>query len=203
MPTLPPGSVVELRQGVSHTFRYPPIGNTGLVIAVETAALRSRANALTTIVEGDETDITWVASLDESLLSTSGSVVSNPRARVTDLLLTGETTWQVVRPGTLRLPGHFRRDTVYQGDRPWIVVGGPHRCGLLAAPLNDLGRGTRGHYQCAILARHLRFAGAIDSKLELNHLWSFPASSPVVGSVDPEVRTAIAQAIRGYYPGRV
>lgn len=173
MPRIAAGSIVEFRPAVVAELRYPPLGGGTLAVAVETAALKSKWNALTTVIMQDGNDIVWVASLDESMLDVLEGTIADTRIHLTNLVLKGDALWQVMRPGTLRLPGTFRNDTVYQGDRPWVVVGGPHRSGVLAVPLNDLGEGTRGHYQCRVGAEHLLFPGSINSKLELNHSGHF------------------------------
>ena len=107
-----------------------------------------------------------------------------------------------VFPGPLRTPGPIMSDTVYQGDGPWVVLGQSKDCGILAAPLNDLGAGTKGHYQCRIPGGQLLFAGAKDSKLELNHLWSLPATLAVSSGMDSAAHDHVRRAVQGYYPGR-
>jgi len=52
---------------------------------------------------------------------------------------------------------------------------------------------------------HLPFEGAKDSKLELNHIWSFPTtlvSSQRPPSVREEAWDELIEGVRGYYPGQ-
>lgn len=105
MPRIAPGSIVRFRPGVVAKLRFPPPDEGTLAVAVETAALKSKWNALTTVILLDGNEITWVASLDESMLQVLEDTIVDSRTLLTGLLLEGDALWQVIRPGTLRLPG--------------------------------------------------------------------------------------------------
>jgi hypothetical protein len=200
MPTIPPGTVVQLDQNSHALLRYPPPIGGMIVVAVEVAALRSPQSSLTTVVSFRDNTIDWVGSVDERMLNSDGAGRTDARQLLSDLLLHGDRLWQIIQPGFLRT--QLVQDTVYQGKRPWIVLGNALDVGLLAAPLNDIGEGIRGHYQCELLSSVLPFPGSIDSKLELNHLWSFPSTTPPSGMLASQAHCATAAAIRGYYPRR-
>lgn len=178
---------------------YPPPGGATLVVAAHPAVLKVPNVALTTLAALDKSgDVVWVGSVDEALLTTSGGSTTGAREHLAKLLLSGPKLWRVVRPGSLRATK--RADTVYHGDRPWVVLGGPCSCGLLAAPLNDRGVGNLRPYQCGVDGNALNFAGSKDSKLELNHVWAFPETVADIGDVDNSARATIEAAVRKEFP---
>jgi hypothetical protein len=145
--------------------------------------------------------VAWVGAIDESMVVRNDQTQPSSRQEVSRLVLLGDHVWRVVRPGRLRHPGTEEDDTVYQGDRPWVVIGGPHECGVLAIPLNALGQGAHHHYQCEVKREDLDTPDAKDSKLELGHLWSFPSGQvDHVGNVRLGARERITAKLRSYYP---
>ncbi len=204
MPTIEPGAIVAIDSVAATHLSFPP-PTTELIVSVEDAALKSPSNGLTTVVSGaSEAGITWVGSVDEVMLATTGKAVSGAgaRAALSGRMLVGSRLYEVVRPGTLRSARDTTRDTVYQGDRPWVVIGELESGDIVAVPLNDLGSGVKGHYQCEILRGDLSFGGAKDSKAELNHVWSFPAGTPKVGVVETAAHAPLRAAVQDYFPGR-
>jgi hypothetical protein len=201
MATIAQHTVVRFKRGVDLPLRFRPAGGGRLVVAVETGALKAPENNLTTVVEVTGLRIAWVGSIDESMVDATDERHENARQELSRLVLQGNATWTIVSPGMLRYPGTGEMDTVYQGDRPWVMIGGPHECGLLAVPLNDLGKGAHPYYQCAVQRADLQLPSAKDSKLELGHVWSFPKEMERVGEVLPDARTAITAALKRYYPG--
>jgi hypothetical protein len=190
MAQLKPGQNVSMRES---DLRFPPAANLRLTVAVSPFALKVPTVTLTTLVGVDEADaILWVGSVDETLLTPLAGSTDGLRERLAISLLTGEATWRVIRPGELRTQP--RPDTVYQGDRPWVVLAGPLPCGLLAVPLNDRGTAPLRPYQAEVAESALRFEGSKASKLELNHLWSFPTSSVCIGDVAESARAALSAA---------
>ncbi len=107
--------------------------------------------------------------------------------------------WAIIKPGLLTQP-HAERPlyTVYDGDRPWVVVGQTASGAPIAIPLNDA-RGSRKWYAPTLEANKLLFAGSKDSKVELNHLWSFEGSSSVVGEVAAAGREKLSVAVASYF----
>ena len=192
MATIPPDIHVTMRDS---GLAYPPPAGATLVVAVHPAGMTVPRVALTTLVAFNPAlEVSWAGSVDEALLRRSNGSTPGARAALTKELLSGSQLWKVVRPGQLRSVS--QADTVYQGDRPWVVLGGPCSCGLLAAPLNDRGVGGLRPYQSELNAAELNFDEAKDSKLELNHVWSFPSTVTEVGDVAQSARTTIEAAVR-------
>jgi len=178
---------------------YPPPANTTLVVAPHPSVLKVPQVSLTTVVGLDNNDnIVWTGSVDERHLTSSDQRYENARKRLAETLLSGQNLWRVIRPGQLRKIK--QADTIYQGDRPWVVLGGPLDYGLLAAPLNDLGDGKLRPYQCAVDAAALIFDDSKDSKIELNHVWTFPPDVRDIGHIDSSQREAIERAVRREFP---
>jgi hypothetical protein len=197
MATIPEGTRVSLDPQASEAFTYPP-HSPALIIAVHPGALQAKQNRLTQVVEVDGADIIWTGSIDEGLLSILPSSPQKLRKLLGQNLLRGVNLWSIIRPGPLRKPGSALNDTVYQGDRPWIVVGELASGALLAMPLNEYD-GRRAIYNHPIDAGALNIPGAKPSKLELNHLWSFPPCS-AVANLSQIAHVEAAAAIRKYYP---
>jgi hypothetical protein len=87
---------------------------------------------------------------------------------------------------------------VYDGDRPWVVVGQSSSGAPIAVPLNDA-RGKSKWWAPTLEANELLFAGSKNSKVELNHLWSFDDCSSVVGDVATSGRQKLSAAIESYF----
>ena len=203
MPTIPADTLVQLVPGADARLRYLPPQPAQLVVAIEAAALKAPRSPLTTVIAVHHDQIVWVGSIDEAMVATSINNRPNARSELTALLLTDSPRcFEIVRPGWLRTHGAPIQDTVYQKDRPWIVIGESAHCGLLAVPLNDAGAGPRGHYQHYLNAGELDFVGSKDSTAELAHIWSFPATLPAAGQVRPAAQAGLAAAVKGYFPGR-
>ena len=203
MPTIAADRSVQLVPGADARLRYLPPQGAQLFVAIEAAALKAPRSRLTTVIAVQREQIVWVASIDEAMVHTSVNNRPNARAELTTLLLTeSPRRFDIIRPGWLRTHGPLIQDTVYQKDRPWIVIGESAHCGLLAVPLNDAGAGPRGHYQHHLNAADLNFAGSKDSTAELAHIWSFPASLPSAGQVHAAAHASLAAAVKGYFPGR-
>lgn len=198
MARIAPGTIVAFDATAQAELAFPPPDGCEVSVAVHPGALKASTNALTTVVSANEAEILWVGSVDEGILNPTGVVSTSHRDALARLLLGGPALWTIIQPGPLRIRGKFRNDTVYQGDRPWLVVGWGKSCGLLAMPLNDIGTRTR-HYQCPISGAALQFSGSKDSKLEMNHPWSFPESSRVIGTLEQAAHSAVATALKNEY----
>lgn len=197
MATIPEGTAVSLDTQATGELTYPPSGQD-LIIVVHPGALRAAHNRLTQVAEIDGGAITWAGSLDEGLLTPAPNTTQGVRNLLSQSLLRGVRQWSIIRPGFLRKPGVVRKDTVYQGDRPWIVVGELASGALLGMPLNE-DDGNRAVYNHLIDASALNIPNAKPSKLELNHLWSFPTTCSAVALLAQSARSAAAAAVRNYY----
>ncbi len=112
---------------------------------------------------------------------------------------TGPRLWDVVWPLELVVDsGRGPFSTVYQGERPWVVIGLVSGGDLLAAPLNEAANPKRF---TPVLAREdvLMPGSYKESQLELAHVWSLPGSLGAVGSVAPAARGRILEALRSYF----
>jgi len=198
MATITPDSIVAFKANALPGLAYPPDRSDGaFTVAVNPFAMKVPHVALTTVVQrGGSGSLLWVASLDESLIDAVGETSAGARAALAACLLSGADLWTVVQPGELRIAGPPIADTVYQGDRPWVVIGEAGSAGVLAVPLNDAGGGDIRQYQHLLRASDLVFPGSKDSRVELNHVWSFPRGLPLLGSVDSSAVSGLADAIK-------
>lgn len=198
MATFVQDTVVTLKASPPPNLSYPPSARGTLVVAVHAGALKATNNPLTQVAQFDGTELVWAGALDENLLLPGSTTLTNARKRLGSKLMTGTAVWKVIKPGPLRPAGKQRPDTIYQGDRPWVVVAGPARFGVLAMPLNDAA-GKRGAWHHFLQASDLVFLGSKDSKLEMNHLWSFPGHMSSIGEVATSARAGASAVIRRYY----
>jgi len=198
MATISQDLVVSMRTKPTPDLTYPPAATGTLVIAVHAGAFKAKGNRLTQVAQFVEGELAWAGALDEGMVQVESGAIAGSRGLLAAYLLQGPRVWQVVRPGELRPSGKSRPDTVYQGDRPWVVVAGPGRYGLLAMPLNDAA-GRMGAWHHFISGADLVFPASKDSKLEMNHLWSFPETLQTKGYLAQRVRESTGDAIRAYY----
>ena len=122
----------------------------------------------------------------------------DPRSALGRQMLGGLHLWEVFRPGLLTASGvSVPLLTVYNGERPWVVVGELTTGDVLAAPLNDAA-GNPKWFSPIIEAGDLMFPGSKVSQLELAHVWSFGAHVPI-GIVSDHGRASVAGGIRSYF----
>lgn len=123
MATFPPGTCVELRPAERLKLRFPP-PDQALTVGVHPSALNAPGNGATLVAEVIDENLTWVGALDEAMLSPTGRVAASPRPIIRSHLLAGPGLWTVVRPGVLVTPNvQAPLYTVYDRDRPWIILG--------------------------------------------------------------------------------
>jgi hypothetical protein len=199
MARMVPDTVVELEDSPRTLFRFPPSSGGEFVIAVHPQALKAREVTQTTVAQLVEGHIAWVGSLDEQFIEPTGRKSPGIRAALSALLLTGPSFGRLLRPGPLRPASAEYDDTVYRGDRPWLVVGESPQCGRLAMPLNDRTWGKAKWYQADLDRHEVLMPGAKDGTVELAHLWSFPASTPIAGSISDTALERIAESVHRYY----
>jgi hypothetical protein len=200
MATLSPGQAVTLRDGVGLNLAWPPPATAALYIAVHRDALRAGSrNLLTLVTAVEETNLLWVGAIDEGMVSIAQAPSRpNARALIAGCLFQGPSAWRIIRPGLLTTACAPRPYlTVYDNDRPWVVLGSLSSGSLLCAPLNDA-RGNPKWWAPQVPRPDLLFPGSKDSQIELAHLWSLGPGHTTVGEVAPSARTTLSTAIRGY-----
>ncbi|MDH3207554.1 MAG: hypothetical protein OEO79_13215 [Gemmatimonadota bacterium] len=199
MATLPPGTEVSIRIEALRRLNFPPPQGSVLVVAVHEGALLAPGSPHTQLIGLRHGDVIWAGALGEHLLTVESEGGGDPRQLLGDAMGTGPRLWDVVWP--LELVADSRRgrlSTVYQGERPWVVIGLVSGGDLLAAPLNEAANPKRF---TPILAQEdvLMPGSSKASQLELAHVWSLPQSLAAVGSVAPEARDRILEALRSYF----
>jgi hypothetical protein len=199
MPTLPPGTEVSIGRDALRRLGFPPPEGSVLLVAVHDAALRAPGSPHTQLIGLRQGDLAWAGALSEHLLTVASEGGGDPRQLLGDAVGIGPRLWDLVWPGELlRDAERGPLSTVYQGERPWVVIGVAAGGDLLAAPLNDAGNPK---WFTPLLARdEVRMPGTSkESQLELAHVWSLPGSLAAVGSVAPEARTRVLGALRSYF----
>jgi hypothetical protein len=199
MAQLPPGTHVELRPDECALLTYAP-PTVELVIAVHAAALRAPAHGLTLAVTLDGDEIDWVGAIDERMVARVAGSDPDVRVQLAASLLYGEDLWRLAWPGELindprRRPHH----TVYNGRRPWVVLGELPVGDLLIAPLNSDTHGAK--WFTPVIARaDIRFGGSTsDAILELAHLWSVPPEVKLDGCIAEGAERPVEDAVMRYF----
>jgi hypothetical protein len=199
MATLPPGTEVSIRPDAFRRLTYPPPKDSDLVVAVHEAALRARGSPHTQLIGLRHGDLVWAGAMAEQLLAVESEGGGDPRQLLGDAVGAGPRLWDVVWPLELVVdPQRPPLPTVYQGERPWVVIGLVSGGDLLAAPLNDA---ANPKLFTPVLAREdvLMPGSSKASILELAHVWSLPRSLGAVGSVGPEAQGRLLEALRSYF----
>jgi hypothetical protein len=204
MATLRPDLLVTLVPSAvsgAAALAYPPTGTGTLVVAVHGAALKARGHRLTQLVElSDDDKVLWAGALDERLLAPKTDKRKGGRELAALAFFKGPRCWEIITPGALRTSAEAPVDTIWPVVSPWLVLADHPSFGLLAAPLGTTGKEERWAH--ALPAAALPPAIASTSQLhlvELNHVWSFPASTPTVGEVARSARSVVQPVIRGYW----
>jgi hypothetical protein len=199
MPTLSPGTEVSILPDALRRLNFPPPEQSVLLVAVHEAALRSPQSPHTQLIGLDHGDVSWAGALSEHLLTVESEGGGDPRQLLGDAVGVGPRLMDVVWP--LELVADAQRgpfSTIYQGERPWLVIGAMGEGDLLAAPLNEA---ANPKWFTPLLKRdEVRMPGSYkDSQLELAHVWSLPASLAAVGSLDPQARGRVMEVLRSYF----
>ena len=199
MATLPPGTEVSIRTDAVRKLNFPPPADSVLLVAVHEGALLAPHSPHTQLIALRHGDLVWAGALSEHLLEVESRGGGDPRQLLGDAIGAGPRLWDVVWP--LELVADSRRgplSTVYQGERPWVVIGLVSGGDLLAAPLNEAGNPKR--FTPILAKEEVSMPGSFkDSQLELAHVWSLPQSLGAVGFVAPEARGRILEALRSYF----
>ena len=199
MPTLLPGTEVAIRHEALRRLSFPPPDGSVVLVAVHEAGLLARQSPHTQLLGFSGGDLSWAGALSEALLNVKSAGGGDPRILLGEAIGTGPRLWDVVWPGELVSdPHHGPLATTYQGERPWVVIGGTSEGDLLAAPLNEAGNPK---WYTPLLAQEevLMPGSSKDAQLELAHLWSLPQSIGAVGSVAPTARGRVMEALRSYF----
>jgi hypothetical protein len=197
MPLLRPGTQVSIRSAGLRRLTFPPPQDGALLVAIHPSALKSPRSPHSQLVGFVYGELAWAGALGEGLLDVLSEDGGDPRQLLAEAVATGARLWDVVWPGELVRDGG-PLSTIYQGERPWVVVGETALGDLLAAPLNEA---ANPKWYTPLLAREeiLMAGSAKDAQLELAHLWSFPGSMAALGTVAPGARPRLLAALRGYF----
>jgi hypothetical protein len=199
MPIFPPGTEVAIRREALRRLSFPPPEGSVILVAVHEAGLLAKQSRHTQLLGFSGGDLSWAGALSELLLEVKSEGGGDPRMLLGEAVGIGPRLWDVVWPGELVSdPAAGPLATTYQGERPWVVIGGTWAGDLLAAPLNEAGNPK---WYTPLLAQEevLMPGSSKDAQLELAHLWSLPGSLAAVGSVDPTARERVLAALRGYF----
>ena len=198
MATVAPDRRVQMPEQHRLQLAFPPPSEAELAIAVHTGALKATSSTLTQLVAIEATEVVWTGAVDEQMVRPGTGEVQGARMLLWGRLVLGSRLWEVVRPGLMTNHDVSRPLlTVYDGDRPWVILGELRSGALVAAPLNDA-RGNPKWWTPLVEADQLAFPGSKRSQVELAHLWSLPATLPKFGSVQAGGRQTIEQAIQRY-----
>jgi hypothetical protein len=199
MPTLPPGTEVAIHSEALWRLTFPPPDDSVVLIGVHDAGLLARQSLHTQLLGFREGDLSWAGALSEALLDVRSEGGGDPRILLGEAIGTGPRLWDVIWPGELvRDPERGRLATTYQGERPWVVIGGLSNGDFLAAPLNEAGNPK---WYTPLIAREevLMSGSSKDAQLELAHLWSFPPSLSAVGNIADSARERVLEDLLKYY----
>lgn len=193
------GEPVEIAPAVIRRLRFPPTSTGELHIAVHPGAVNAPQSLHTQVVGLGGDRVVWLGALGEDLLA-SRAVPGRPDARsaVHQHLFVGGRLWEVVLPGPLLNPGVPQRlSTVYDGDRPWLVIGESATGDPIAVPLNEASNPK--WYSPTVAQADLQFVGSKESQLELAHAWTVQASCRTIGSLSAAAIAQVRTAIERYY----
>ena len=198
MASIPPGSAVELEPDVIPKLRFTPPSDD-LFIAVHRDALKSPQSVHTQVVALADSRVVWTAGLGEDLLQLrKAPAFPGSRAALRECLLTGERLWEIILPGGLvRFGVNEALSTIYQFERPWLVIGEVADGQPIAVPLNDATNPK--WYAPLVRAADLGLTGTKDAQLELAHAWTVRPSASTIGRLPLAVQAPLAGTISRYY----
>ena len=199
MPVLAPGTVVSIKPETQDRLLFTPPEGAVLLVAVHEAALKAPESTHTQLLGFDMGDLTWAGAMSEHVLVVREEGGGDPRQLLGEAVGSGSRLWEVIWPGELTAGGaRDPRSTIYQGERPWVVIGETSNGDLLAAPLNE---DTNPKWFTPLVYRdEVLMAGSCkDAQLELAHVWSFPASTATLGSVAESAQIRISEALATYF----
>jgi len=201
MATIEPGTRVQLAPGEREKLRFPPPDGMLLFVAVHRGALRKSNNRHTQVVAiDDNSQLAWTGGVGEDMLEIAvpAAAFRSARSVLANCLLKGDALWMLVRPGVLtRGNATGPLSTVYDGDRPWLVVGELGCETVLAAPLNDATNPKP--WTPIVRAKDLPLASKKDSQVELAHVWSLPRPGGGTCRLAADARLEVEERIRKHY----
>lgn len=198
MASIPPGSAVQLKPDVLQKLRFAP-PTDDLFVAVHRDALKSPASVHTQVVGLEDSLVTWTAGLGEDLIQVRDApAFPGARPALFECLLTGDRLWEIILPGgLLRFGVSGPLSTIYQFERPWLVIGEAAGNQAIAVPLNDATNPK--WYAPLVRAADLGLSGTKDAQLELAHAWTVRPSASNIGRLPLPVQETLGGAIRRYY----
>ncbi len=198
MASIPPGSAVQLKPDVLPKLRFAA-PTDDLFVAVHLGALKSPASVHTQVVALADSLVTWTAGLGEDLLQRRDApAFPGARPALYECLLTGDRLWEIILPGgLLRFGVSGPLSTIYQFERPWLVIGEAVDDQPIAVPLNDATNPK--WYAPLVRAADLGLSGTKDAQLELAHAWTVRPSASTIGRLPLAVRGPLAGTITRYY----
>lgn len=203
MSNIKPNSIVNLSCQRIGDLRYPPSDLGGIfAIAAHKGALKS-TNKSTQVVQIKEGALVWVGAIDEEMvIEVPGAIGPDVRSLLANHLLRGPALWEILPSVDLWSRTAPPDTTIYQGARPWIVLG-ETAMSILAAPLNHCAPGeVMATYQSFVSQTSLQAMvtpSPRNSKLEMNHIWSLPKKISGVGSLAARARAALKERIVYFY----
>jgi len=200
MAAIPMGTQVALTDLAQRSLRYGPEAGAVLSIVVHPNALRAPRDGHTQVAHIVAGELRWLGALGEELLAQVDAPVDRAaRAALAPCLGAGERVWEVVWPELLVRAGVRRPlSTVYDGLRPWVVLGETRGGQLVAAPLNEV---TNPKWFTPVVRYdEMDFDGNVkDSQIELAHLWTLPSSVPSIGWFLDAGIDRVEEAVLSYF----
>ncbi|MBL0127734.1 MAG: hypothetical protein IPP83_09785 [Flavobacteriales bacterium] len=211
MPKLAIGTPVALKPDVRDGLCFPCGASADLFVAVHPGALKAPQATLTVVVERVGNEIVWVGALDESMLD-ERQAATWPAARqaLCDRITLGAHLWVIHYPGALLKSG-VQGGMVYQGKRPWLVIGELSNGVPLAVPLNSTKALVTNKPYNIFLDKTWyvirpsdtdmrRLPSDTNSTAELPHIWSLPTGLPDCGEVLTAHIGSAVKCLNIYYP---
>ena len=200
MAIIPVGTRVTLADHASRALRHPPPAGAELRVSVHPASLRAGRNPHTQLAGLAGGKVVWLGALGEDLLREERDRPdATVRRKVQGCMLSGPRLWEIVRPGELLHAGvRAPLSTVYDGARPWLVIGETPAGDPIAVPLNSASNPK--WYTPVVPRLAMTFPGNDrDSQVELPHAWTLPASVPTAGRVSPRAAADLEDNVRQYF----
>jgi hypothetical protein len=191
--------MVSILPDALRRLSFPPPEGAALLVGVHEAALKAPQSPHTQLLGFASGELVWAGALSEVLLKVESEEGGDPRQLLGEAVGIGSRLWDLVWPGELMGGSEARfLSTLYQGERPWVVVGRTTSGDLLSAPLNEAGNPK---WYTPLLAREevLMPGSSKDAQLELAHLWSLPGSQARIGSVAPAAQVRILETLKLYF----
>ena len=197
MATIPPKILCDL-SAESSRLRFPPPSGGILISAAHRGALKAQNNKLNQFILANDGVLKWAGALDEMHITAKEASDIDARQLICDCIKDSNNPFLFITPGVLQNGFNQKNDTTYRGSRPWLAIAENEHLGYLAVPLNDAD-GITKWWEHPLPALSLPTENAKDSKIGLNHLWSFPNDTPAIGNLHSDYNQAVIDAVIKYY----